>query len=172
MSATRGEPRNDLPGDLKLFGTQLREIQKDAGNVGARSGERLSISHRDRIALQIDCDNGDRLGRLHRGSDGDGSSREDDLDPTADQLYRQRGEPSRHVASVLLHNQHFVTAAIAGLAKPLLEHLEQRGINRVATEDTDSRRLAHRLSVPSERRGEEAERDAGDEGPPVHYSIT
>jgi hypothetical protein len=37
---------------------------------------------------------------------------------------------------------------------------------------TDPRQTCHLLPLAGERRGEEAERDAGDERPPVDHSIT
>src|SRR5713101_7054140 len=161
---------NDLPEELKLLGAQLREIKKDAGHVTAGPCERLRISQRDRIALQIDRHDGDGFARLDRGGEGDRPPREDDVDLVPDEVGRARGDPRWHAGSVLLHD-HDLAFCKADLAEPLFERLVEGRSDGVAAEHTDPWHPPNLLGF-SERRGEEAASERADERPSVHYSMT
>ena len=51
------------------------------------------------------------------------------------------------------------------------ESLPKR-LGRAKRQHTDAGNCVRRLRLDAERRGEEADRDAGDECPPIHHSIT
>jgi len=89
---------------------------------------------------------------------------------TAERVTRR--EPRRHVASVFLHDHHLLRVTSAALAKPLFERLEQRGIDRVPAEHSDTGLLSWRLRLDNERRGDEAAGPSTEECSTLHYLIT
>jgi hypothetical protein len=61
---------------------------------------------------------------------------------------------------------------VAGVAKPLCKRLDKQRIAGGYSEHSYARRLAARLRIAGERRGEEAARDHAEEFSPIHHSIT
>ena len=100
--------------------------------------------------------------------------RHDDVHLEPDQLGRQVGQPVDPILRISIVDDNILALNPPELAQPMPERVEQvRPIGRGRrAKKTYPRHLSRLLRVGGERRGEEATRQAADERPPIHHSIT
>ena len=154
--------------ELEALRTELHGLIGDAGHVAA--GPREARDQADAFGVTDEGQHDrDRRGRVlgrrgRRASHGD-----DDVHLELDQLGRERGKalllgvgPPAEVHDVLRLD-------VAQIPERLSQRQRWRAIRRprAAGQESDAPRLAPRLRLGGERRRDQAERDADDEGAPV-----
>ena len=99
------------------------------------------------------------------------ASGHDDINLERNQFGRKSGEPLELPLGISVFDYEVATLHVTEVTQPLAEGLlEVRG--RVERQVAYSKDLGRLLPLGGERRGEETARNAGNEGPPIHYSIT
>jgi hypothetical protein len=97
----------------------------------------------------------------------------DDINLERNQFGRKSGEPLKLPLGISVFDHDVAALDVTEVAQSLTEGLGQVGTTgQAARQEAYSSDRGRLLPLGGERRGEEAERDAGDERPPVHYSIT
>ena len=174
-TATRDTSRDDLPEERQPFRTQLRGNLAEARDVATRPSETRDESCRHRIT-DAEHDDGDYpghlLGRLHHRL----AHSDDDVHVQADQFTDDLRVSSGAPLHGAMLKDEVLSLHVAPLAHLPAEDVEV-GIgtalgNRGWAKVSDPVNLPRRLRLGDERRGQEREGDAGDEGSSVHHSIT
>ncbi len=172
------DPRRFWNGELRklqILASQLRPNEREPGHVAAWPGETRSESRPDRIA---NADEYDRHGRrcVPRSHSRRRAEGHDHRWLDLRQFPGQRGKTIAISVREPLLEHEVLTVSVSEVPESLPEGVKHRrcrtrraGIER---QDYDSVWLSRRLRLCGERRGEEATRQATDERPPVHHSIT
>jgi hypothetical protein len=168
------EPRQDVLEQLQLLAV---DPPPDGDGEPRDAPARPSEAGHQARAYGIDSqehDDGDRpgrvLGRYHRRR----GSRNNDINPETHELGREVRKTIDVAVRKAIVDDDVLALDPAQVAQPALECVGHtlRRVARGNGEVADSVHPPHRLGLGGKRRGEEAERDAGDECPPIHYSIT
>ena len=117
-------------------------------------------------------DDGDRAGGLLGSEDDRIPGRHDDIDLQPDELCEKLRKPVELSVRRPEFDDEVLALHVAELAQTVARGLPQMAADIATFEKRDSSDPRASLPLSGERRGKEAERDAGDECPPVHYSMT
>src|SRR5262249_51649679 len=151
------------------LGRKREREERNAGGVPPRTRKACDNTRVDRIAAEAEHDR-NRRGRQWRGA-GRGPTSDDQIDPRAQQLLDQGGEPAVIPPGVTDLEDEIAALGIAEYAHPREETLQVVVGRRTCRQIADARRLFARLRVRGERPGGCRAGEQRDELPPSH-SIT
>ena len=110
--------------DLEPFRGEVQIKKPEAGYVATGPGEALGHAVTDRITRQ--CDDRNRARRAPRGKCRRATDRDDDWDPTVDQLGRDLGQKLHPAVCVALLDEEVPSLTMAELGRALAEKRDER----------------------------------------------